>query len=126
MAVTMLAAASAAAGGLWLAQGADGQTPSTALECQSPYITDGEPLHSRVGKYVKMLEAERTLRPITRQIMKNCIGIFQSYNDVRNNASFAHDNALIDAQEARFIFDTVIAMLRFVRAVESSRFEPTA
>lgn len=85
-----------------------------------------EPLHSRVGKYVKLLEAERTLRPITKQIMKNCIGIFQSYNDVRNNASFAHDNALIEAQEARFIFDTVIAMLRFVRAVESSRFEATA
>lgn len=85
-----------------------------------------EPLHSRVGKYVKLLEAERTLRPITRQIMKNCIGIFQSYNDVRNNASFAHDNALIDAQEARFIFDTVIAMLRFVRAVESSGFEAAA
>lgn len=37
-----------------------------------------EPLHSRVGKYVKALEAEHTLRPITRQIMKNCIGIFQS------------------------------------------------
>lgn len=55
--------------------------------------------------------------------MKNCIGIFQSYNDVRNNASFAHDNTLIEAQEARFIFDTVIAMLRFVRAVESGQFE---
>src|SRR5258708_23871546 len=38
-----------------------------------------EPLHSRVGKYVKALEADRVLRPITKQIMKNCIGIFQSY-----------------------------------------------
>lgn len=37
-----------------------------------------EPLHSRVGRYVKLLEAERELKPITKQILKNCIGIFQS------------------------------------------------
>jgi hypothetical protein len=85
-----------------------------------------EPLHSRVGRYVKLLEAERPLRPISKQVMKNCIGIFQSYNDVRNNASFAHDNDVLDKDEARFIFDTVISMLRFVRAVEAGRFDVTA
>lgn len=82
-----------------------------------------EPLHSRVGRYVKLLDADRPLRPISKQIMKNCIGIFQSYNDVRNNASFAHDNDVVDKDEARFIFDTVISMLRFVRAIEAGRFE---
>jgi hypothetical protein len=81
-----------------------------------------EPLHSRVGKYVKALDAERTLRPITKQIMKNCIGIFQSYNEVRNNGSFAHDNPVIDKDEARFIFETVVSMLRFVRTIEPDRF----
>lgn len=45
---------------------------------------------------------------------------------MRNNASFAHDNAIVDADEARFIFDTVISMLRFVRAVETSRFAARA
>lgn len=83
-----------------------------------------EPLHSRVGKYVKALEVERDLRPITKQILKNCIGIFQSYNDIRNNASFAHDNEIVSADEARFIFDTVGSMLRFVRSVEQANFEP--
>ena len=85
-----------------------------------------EPLHSRVGRYVKLLDAERSLRPITKQIMKNCIGIFQSYNDVRNNASFAHENEVVNKDEGRFIFETVISMLRFVRAVETSRFEAVA
>jgi hypothetical protein len=85
-----------------------------------------EPLHSRVGRYVKTLDAERSLRPISKQIMKNCIGIFQNYNDIRNNASFAHDNTVVDKDEARFIFDTVISMLRFVRAVEAGRFETAA
>lgn len=83
----------------------------------------GKPLHSRVGEYVKALEAERGLRPITKQILKNSIGIFQAYNDVRNNASFAHDNDIVSGDEARFIFDTVVSMLRFVRAVEAERFE---
>lgn len=85
-----------------------------------------EPLHSRVGKYVKALEAERELRPITKQIFKNSVGIFQSYNDVRNNASFAHDNPIVEPNEARFIFDTIVAMLRFVRSVEAGRFEKAA
>lgn len=93
-----------------------------ALREMPPSTT--EPLHSRVGKYVKALEAQRDLRPITKQILKNCIGIFQSYNDVRNNASFAHDNEIVSADEARFIFDTVVSMLRFVRSIEQERFEP--
>lgn len=94
------------------------------LQTRGVSVDTIEPLHSRVGKYVKVLEAERSLRPITKQILKNCIGIFQSYNDVRNNASFAHDNELVTADEARFIFDTVVSMLRFVRTVEADRFEP--
>jgi hypothetical protein len=82
-----------------------------------------EPLHSRVGRYVKQLEAERELRPVTKQIMKNCIGIFQSYNDVRNSHSFAHDNIVVEKEEARFIFETVVSMLRFVRSIEAGQFE---
>lgn len=85
-----------------------------------------EPLHSRVGRYAKLLDTESSLQPISKQIMKNCIGIFQSYNDVRNNASFAHDNDVVNKDEARFIFETVISMLRFVRAIEAGRFETTA
>ncbi|WP_375403744.1 abortive infection family protein [uncultured Sphingomonas sp.] len=85
-----------------------------------------EPLHSRVGRYVKALGSERELRPITKQIFKNCVGIFQSYNDIRNNASFAHDNQIVEPNEARFIFDTIMSMLRFVRSVEADRFEQAA
>lgn len=82
-----------------------------------------EPLHSRVGRYVKLLEAERELKPVTKQILKNCIGIFQSYNDVRNAHSFAHDTTVVEKEEARFIFETVVSMLRFVRSVEAAMFE---
>ncbi len=43
-------------------------------------------------------------------------------NYVRNNDSLAHDNELIDPDEARFIYDAITAFLRFIKAVEAERF----
>lgn len=84
--------------------------------------TRDEPLHSRVGKYVKALEQTHALSDITRQIVKNAIGVFDKFNFVRNNRTLAHDNDLFQHAEARFIFDSVTAILRFVKAVETARF----
>jgi hypothetical protein len=81
-----------------------------------------DPLQSRVGKYVRALEGEREIREITRRITKSAISVFDQFNDVRNNRSFAHDNDLIDKAEARFIFDAISAFLRFVKTIETSRF----
>ncbi len=53
-----------------------------------------EPLHARVGKYVKALAQDRELREVTAQIIKNAIGVFDKFNHVRNNQSLAHDNEL--------------------------------
>jgi Abortive infection C-terminus len=82
-----------------------------------------EPLHSRVGKYVKALGQERDLRDVTSQIIKNAIGVFDKFNHVRNNQSLAHDNELLDQAEARFIYDSVTAILRFIKTIEANRFD---
>jgi hypothetical protein len=74
---------------------------------------------------VKALEAERDILEITRRIIKSAISVFEQFNDVRNNRSFAHDNDLIDKAEARFIFDAISAFLRFVKTIETSRFGPS-
>jgi hypothetical protein len=87
--------------------------------------TRDEPLHSRVGKYVKAVHAERPLQEMTLQILKNAIGVFDKFNQVRNNQSLAHDNDLLHKAEARFIFDSVSAVLRFVKSVDTARFEST-
>lgn len=84
------------------------------LEDEGIECTREDPLQSRVGKYIRTLTQGRDLRPMTQQILKNAMGILQQFNDVRNNRSFAHDNEIVDADEARLIFDTVIAILRFV------------
>lgn len=92
---------------------------SYLLESRSIVCERQEPLHSRAGRYVKALEQERTLSPITRRIVKAAVSIFDDFNSVRNNESLAHDNQIVSKGEARFIFDSVSAFLRFIKSVES-------
>lgn len=93
------------------------------LEQRSIPWDRNEPLHSRVGKYVKAVHQEKPLQEMTLQILKNSIGVFDKFNQVRNNQSLAHDNDLLHKSEARFIFDSVSAVLRFVKSVDIARFE---
>lgn len=82
-----------------------------------------EPLHSPVGRYVKLLSNDRELTPMTKRIVKSSISVFEELNPIRNNQSLAHDNpALVAMEEARFIFDSVTALLRFVKSVDTERF----
>lgn len=84
---------------------------------------DDEALHARFGKYRKELLKERDLNPFTDRALKSAISLFDSYNDIRNNHSFAHDNPILEPAEARYVFDTISAILVFLRAVEAGRYE---
>ena len=79
-------------------------------------------LHSRMGKYIKLLERNREFREISKRALKSGISIFESFNDVRNNESLAHDNDIVDHAEARYIFDTITALLRFIKTIEAEKF----
>jgi hypothetical protein len=92
------------------------------IEARGGTCDKDDPLHSRAGKYIKALEAEKQLQPISTRIMKSSISIFEEFNNIRNNRSLAHDNELIDMQEARFIFDAISCVLRFVRSIEATRY----
>jgi Abortive infection C-terminus len=92
------------------------------LDARSLAWDRSEPLQSRVGKYARALAQERQLRDVTSQIIKSAIGIFDKFNHVRNNQSLAHDNDLLDPAEARFIYDSITAFLRFVKTVEANHF----
>lgn len=89
------------------------------IECK-----DEEPLHSRFGKYRKQLASERQLHEFTDRALKSFISLMESFNDLRNNHSLAHDNKILETFEARFIFSSVNAMLVMIRAVEAGRYEP--
>lgn len=84
---------------------------------------EDEALHARFGKYRKELMKERELNPFTDRALKSAISLFESYNGVRNHHSFAHDNPILEPAEARYVFDTISAVLVFLRAVEAGRYE---
>jgi hypothetical protein len=93
------------------------------LEQRAITFDKEDSLNSRVGKYVKDLEARGKTRPISLTIMKSSISIFERFNTIRNDHSFAHDNAIVDKGEARFIFDSITGILRFLKNLEASTFD---
>ena len=66
--------------------------------------------HTHVG----LIESEMTLR-----ILKSSISTLEAFNDVRNNRSLAHDNPVLNYDEALLIFNHVAGSIRFLRALES-------
>ena len=84
---------------------------------------ENDALHARFGKYRNCLVAEMNLQEISDRAMKSAISIFDAFNHVRNNRSLAHDSVILDHHEARYVFDAVTALLRFIRAIEAGRFE---
>ena len=85
---------------------------------------ENDALHARVGKYAKALKAERNLTEMSERIIKSSISTFEAMNDIRNNKSFAHDKeTLVPMDEAKFIYDSVTAFLRFLKTVDVQKFE---
>jgi hypothetical protein len=83
-------------------------------------ISDKDTLNGRAGRYLNPLRREAKAHPITDRILRNTVETFELLNGVRNNASLAHDNELMAVAEAQFVFDSVIALLRFIRVAETS------
>jgi len=82
------------------------------------------PLHSLFGIYVKHMKKEGLIESeMTERILKSSISILDSFNDVRNNQSFAHDNPLLNHDEALLIFNNIAASIQFLEAIEEDKFE---
>ncbi|MCB9383096.1 MAG: abortive infection family protein [Bryobacterales bacterium] len=84
-------------------------------------VTRDKPLHSLFGEYVKsiqrsgIIESEMTIR-----ILKSSISTLEAFNDVRNNQSLAHDNPILNYDEALLIFNHVSASIRFLNSLQGS------
>lgn len=85
---------------------------------------ENDALHARVGKYAKALKRSRELTQMSERIIKSSISTFEAMNDIRNNKSFAHDKEfLVPMDEAKFIYDSVTALLRFIKTMDAQKFE---
>ena len=78
-----------------------------------------KPLHSLFGEYVKNLKNNNLIESLmTERILKSSISIFEAFNDVRNNESFAHDNPILNYNECILIFNNVSSVIKFIESVE--------
>ncbi len=93
------------------------------LERRGHHCGPDQALHARFGKYRKEVLASLDLTPASDLAMKSAISVFEKYNDVRNHHSLAHDNEILVHAEARYIFDAVTALLRFIKKIEAGIFE---
>jgi Abortive infection C-terminus len=80
-----------------------------------------KPLHSLFGEYIKHLRKSGLLESeMTERILKSSISILESFNEVRNEHSFAHDNPVLNYGESLLIFNNVTSSIRFISALEST------
>lgn len=84
--------------------------------------TEGKPLQSIFGEYVKALDADGVIETeMTRRILKSSISVLDAFNAVRNRRSFAHDNVVLRPEEALLIVSHVAAIVRFLQSIEPRR-----
>ena len=91
------------------------------LLCQQYGIsTDREkPLHSLAGEYVKALKEKGRLdSEMSERILKSSISTLDAFNKVRNEQSLAHDNKILNYDEALLIYSHVASAIRFIEALE--------
>lgn len=89
-------------------------------------ITDAKgnylPLHSLAGMLRKKYEKEGIFQAtFTLLALQNSISLFDSYNDVRNNKSYAHDNEVLEILEADFAVRVMTNVISFIDNVEIYR-----
>lgn len=82
-------------------------------------FSQDEALHSTFGKYVKFLKANNLLESeMSERILKSSISVLEAFNDVRNNQSLAHNNAILNYHESIFIFNNITNIIKFIESVE--------
>jgi len=83
-------------------------------------VTREKPLHSLFGEYVKSLrDGGHIESEMAARILKSSISVLEAFNDVRNNRSLAHDNTILQYDEALLIFNHVASSIRFLGSMEA-------
>jgi len=91
----------------------------TLCEQRGIVVSRDKALHSIFGELVKkMREAGQLEASMTERILKSSISVLEAFNDVRNNQSLAHDNPMLNYEEALLIFNHVAASVRFIKSLE--------
>lgn len=83
---------------------------------------DNLPLHSLAGMLKKKYEQEALFQSsFTPVAIQNSIMIFDRYNAIRNDQSYAHDNPILDSMEAEFAVRIMADIISFIDRAETYR-----
>jgi len=77
------------------------------------------PLHSLFGAYVRFLRENNLVESsATLIILSSSVKVLDRFNKVRNDHSLAHDNELLNRNEATLIFRNISSSVKFIRGLE--------
>lgn len=82
---------------------------------------DFYPLHSLVGMLTKYYRNNNLFESeFIEQAFKMSISLFEKYNSVRNDQSYAHDNKVLNNKESAYIVRVMAATLNLLDEIENS------
>ena len=85
------------------------------------------PLHSLAGMLKKHYEQNPVFdSDFVPLAIQNNIALFDRFNAIRNNQSYAHDNIVLGNMEAEFVVRTMINTISFIEAIERYRISNSA
>lgn len=80
------------------------------------------PLHSLAGMIRKKYEQMDMFQSgFTVKAIQNSVSLFDEYNAIRNDKSYAHDNEVLDKMEAEFAVKIMADLITFIDKAESYR-----
>ena len=82
------------------------------------------PLHSLMGMYLKVSKESKLIESdITEKIIKTSISVLESFNNVRNNQSLAHDNEVLNYNESILVFNYIFSLIKFLESIKIKKEE---
>ena len=91
--------------------------------CIDTSTEDGRkyPIHSLAGSIAKYYEQNNCFKSeFSKKALKMSISLFDSYNAVRNDNSYAHDNDLLNKSEAKYVIRILSDTISFINEIENS------
>lgn len=80
------------------------------------------PLHTLIGNLIKYYKQNAILQSeFVSVTMQYSISIFEKFNDIRNNKSFAHDNEVLNIIESEYVVRTMANLLEFIDKIEKQK-----
>lgn len=92
------------------------------LERDGVEFNHNDALHARAGRYINCLRQSGQIGEYSAKIAKSVVQVMEQFNHVRNHQSLAHDNEMLSLAEGRYVFETVLSLLRFIKSLDEAKF----